>query len=88
MGRQASGFLRYCRGRATAPCMVLHASAFGVRFEMADSLDLDGEFELRTADQPLPRTARVVWRQGGVVAAEFRPVGPRIRRDRPLLTAV
>jgi len=63
-------------------------TAFGVRFQMAESLDLDGEFELRMPDQPLPRTARVVWRQGGVVAAEFRPVGPRIRRDKPLLMAV
>lgn len=88
MGRQRSGFLKYRGGRATAPCVILHATPFGVRFETAGSLDLDGEFELRIADQPLARTARVVWRRGGLVMAEFRPAPPPIRRDRPVLMAV
>jgi hypothetical protein len=88
MGRHQLGFLRYGNGRAAAPCIVHHATAFGVRFETATPLDLDGEFDIRIGDQAVARRGRIVRRQGTTVMAELRPVQAERVDRRRLLMAV
>jgi hypothetical protein len=53
---------------------VVQVSPFGARLLVDEGIAIKRAFEPATGARPTVRRARAVWRQAGVIMAEFRPV--------------
>ncbi len=58
-------------GRSTLDCVVRNMSATGARIEISDSIALPEVFDLHIPHKGRKRAARLMWRDNGVIGAEF-----------------
>jgi hypothetical protein len=68
---RSSAFIRLAGGFAVRPCTILDLSASGVRIAVVGAHTVPATFTLVTSRDAQGRPARVKWRRGNEIGAQF-----------------